>query len=110
MREGDSKALTCQFATPMSQPHSFTNDHPPLDQYEICVKGHLAHRWSHWFEGFAIALKDNGETRLSGPVVDQAMLYGLLIKIRDLGLPLVSIRLTQPEPTEPSDIQKGEQP
>ena len=60
-------------------------------QYEIRVRGHLASHWSYWFEGFAIALKDNGETLLSGPVVDQADLYGVLIKVRDLGLPLISV-------------------
>ncbi|MEM8810328.1 MAG: hypothetical protein AAGF01_30295 [Cyanobacteria bacterium P01_G01_bin.38] len=77
----------------MSQLHRSTNEHP-LGQYEICVKGHLDQRWSDWFEGFAIALKDNGETLLSGPVVDQAALYGVLIKVRDLGLPLVSVMQT----------------
>jgi len=70
----------------MNQPHSSTDDHLPLEQYEICVKGHLDPLWSNWFEGFEIALKDNGETRLSGPVVDQAALSGLLTKVRDLGL------------------------
>jgi len=92
----------------MSQPHCPAENHHPLEQYEIRIKGHLDHRWSHWFEGLAIALKDNGETLLSGPVVDQAALYGLLIKVRDLGLPLVSVIRIQPEPTEHSDIQKGE--
>ncbi len=94
----------------MNQLRSSAASHHPLEQYEICIKGHLDRRWSDWFEGFEIALKDNGETRLSGPVVDQAALYGLLIKIRDLGLPLVSVMLTKPGKTEQSDIQKGEQP
>ncbi len=93
----------------MSQPRIAVEDHHQLEQYEICIKGNLDHRWSHWFEGLTIALKDNGETLLSGPVVDQAALYGLLIKVRDLGLPLVSVMPTQPEQTENSDIQKGEQ-
>lgn len=95
-----------EIAIPMSQPHHSTDDHPPLDQYEIRVKGHLDQRWSHWFEGFAIALKDNGETRLSGPVVDQAALYGVLIKVRDLGLPLVSVMLAQTN----KHSDKGKQP
>ncbi|MDA0268365.1 MAG: hypothetical protein O3A14_15765 [Cyanobacteria bacterium] len=76
----------------------------------MCIKGHLDQRWSNWFEGFAIVLKDNGETRLSGPVVDQAALFGLLMKVRDLGLPLVSVNPTQPKPTELSDMQTGERP
>ena len=93
----------------MNQLHRSTHEHP-LDQYEICVKGHLDQRWSDWFEGFAIALTDNGETQLSGPVVDQAALYGLLIKVRDLGLPLVSVNSTQANRTEHSNRQTGEQP
>ena len=92
----------------MNQPRSSAEERNQLEQYEICIKGHLDHRWSHWFEGLTIALKDNGETLLSGPVVDQAALYRLLIKVRDLGMPLVSVMLTQPEPTENSDIEKGE--
>ncbi|MEM6255989.1 MAG: hypothetical protein AAF821_24010 [Cyanobacteria bacterium P01_D01_bin.156] len=87
-------------ATPMSQLYRSAENHP---QYEICVKGHLASHWSDWFEGFAIALKDNGETLLSGPVVDQAALYGVLIKVRDLGLPLISVM-----PVQPKDSNKGE--
>ncbi len=91
----------------MSQLRSSADDHHPLE-YETCIKRHLDRRWSHWFEGFAIALKDNGETLLSGPVVDRAALYGLLIKVRDLGLPLVSVMSTQPRRTE--NLDKGEQP
>ena len=94
----------------MNQPHRSTDDQYPLEQYEIRIKGHLDHRWSDWFEGFAITPKDNGETLLSGPVVDQAALYGLLIKVQNLGLPLVSILRIQPDHTDPSDTQKGEQP
>ena len=86
----------------MNQPHRSTNDHP-LDQYEICVKGHLDSRWSDWFEEFDIALTDNGETRLSGPVLDQAALYGVLIKVRDLGLPLVSVMPAPPKSSNPGE-------
>ncbi|MEO1352311.1 MAG: hypothetical protein AAFW84_26520 [Cyanobacteria bacterium J06635_15] len=81
-----------------------SNDSHP--QYEICIKGHLAPHWSHWFEGFAIALKDNGETLLSGPVVDQAALYGVLIKVRDLGLPLISVMPARTSDT--TNVQPGE--
>lgn len=90
----------------MSQLHRSADGHPPLEQYEICIKGHLDQRWSDWFEGLAIALKDNGETLLSGPVVDQAALYGVLIKVRDLGLPLVSVMQTQSK--QPENSSKGE--
>jgi hypothetical protein len=101
IREGDCNSHE-------STTHRSTNEHHPLDQYEICIKGHLDQRWSDWFEGFAIALKDNGETRLSGPVVDQAALYGLLIKVRDLGLPLVSVVLTKPDKQNIQIFKTGE--
>ena len=63
--------------------------HPML--YQIRLKGHLDARWSEWFDGLTITLEANGETLLTGPVVDQAALYGLLKKVRDIGLPLLSV-------------------
>jgi hypothetical protein len=59
--------------------------------YQIRVKGHLDRRRSDWFEGMTITLEDNGDTSLSGPVVDQAALHGLLKNVRDLGMPLLSV-------------------
>jgi hypothetical protein len=59
--------------------------------YEIRLEGHLEARWGNWFGGMTIMLAENGETLLSGPVSDQAALHGLLKKVRDLGLPLVSV-------------------
>lgn len=61
------------------------------DIYEIRLKGHLDARWTGWFDGFTITLTENGETILTGSVADQAALHGLLKKVRDLGLPLLSI-------------------
>jgi hypothetical protein len=58
--------------------------------YQIRIKGHLDSQWTDWFEGLTITL-ENGDTILTGPVVDQAVLHGLLKKIRDLGMPLVSV-------------------
>ncbi|MBA3390949.1 MAG: hypothetical protein H0U02_16600 [Rubrobacter sp.] len=58
--------------------------------YEIRIKGHLGPQWADWFGGLAITLEDNGDTLLTGPVVDQAALHGLLKKVRDLGMPLIS--------------------
>lgn len=59
---------------------------------EIVVKGHLDTDWSGWFEGLAIRHNDNGETMLSGQVRDQAALYGLIAKVRDIGLCLILVK------------------
>ncbi|HKF53879.1 MAG TPA: hypothetical protein VKJ45_00490 [Blastocatellia bacterium] len=61
--------------------------------YQIRVKGHLGSEWTDWFGGLTVTLEDSGETLLTGPVVDQAALHGLLRKVRDLGMPLVSVRM-----------------
>ena len=66
-----------------------------LRYYEIRLKGHLEARWAEWFDGLTITLEENGNTLLSGPVADQAALHGLLKKVRDLGLPLLSVNLVQ---------------
>ena len=71
-----------------------------LDQpmvYQIRIEGHLGPQWTEWFGDLTITLEDNGGTLLTGPVVDQAALHGLLRKIRDLGMPLISaIRVKPP--------------
>ncbi len=64
--------------------------------YQIRIKGHLGCQWTDWFGGLTITLEDNGDTLLTGPVVDQAALYGLLKKVRDLGMPLVSVNRAGP--------------
>ena len=69
---------------------TFENQRQPKG-YEIHLKGHLDARWTGWFDGFTITLTDSGETILTGSVADQAALHGLLKKVRDLGLPLLSI-------------------
>jgi hypothetical protein len=59
--------------------------------YEVRIKGHLGTQWADWFGDVSVTLEDNGETLLTGPVADQAALHGLLKKVRDLGMPLVSV-------------------
>jgi len=83
----------------MSDTQTFNEKHNQHQYYEIRLKGHLDDRWSDWFEGLAITLEDNGDTLLTGPVVDQAALHGLLKKVRDLGLPLVSVSPIGPGPS-----------
>jgi hypothetical protein len=60
--------------------------------YEIKLKGQIDQRWAAWFDGLAVTNTDDGETVLVGPVIDQTALHGLLAKVRDLNLPLVSVR------------------
>lgn len=66
--------------------------------YQIRAKGHLSPEWTDWFEGLAITLEEDGDTLLTGLVVDQAALYGLLKKVRDLGIPLVSVNRVESGP------------
>lgn len=66
--------------------------------YQIRLRGHLGRQWTDWFGGVTITHEDNGDTLLTGPMVDQAALYGLLKKVRDLGLPLVSVGPVEPVP------------
>ena len=69
--------------------------------YQIRLKGHLDSQWTDWFGGLTITLEEDGDTLLTGPVVDQAELHGLLKKVRDLGMPLVSVSPVEPGPSTP---------
>ena len=71
--------------------------------YHIRIRGHLSDHWGRWFAGFTVTLDDHGDTLLSGPVVDQAALHGLLKKVRDLGLPLLSVIRVKTSHKEASD-------
>jgi hypothetical protein len=79
-------------------------DQPAI--YEIRIAGHLSRLWTDWFDGLAISLEDNGQTLLTGPVVDQAALHGLLKKVRDLGMPLLSVNCVEPRQADAPDIQE----
>ena len=74
--------------------------------YQIRIKGHLGREWTDWFEGLTIQLQDNGETLLTGPVVDQAALYGVLKKVRDVAMPLLSVIRVKPGQAEASDVSE----
>jgi hypothetical protein len=73
--------------------------------YQIRIKGHLGRQWTDWFEGLTITPEDNGETLLTGPLVDQAALHGLLRKVRDLGVPLLSVSRVEPGQAEAEDVK-----
>jgi hypothetical protein len=81
---------------------------PELSQpliYEIKIEGHLGTQWTDWFGGLTIALQNNGDTLLTGSVADQAALYGLLKKVRDLGMPLVSVIRIVPSHADLSEVK-----
>ena len=90
----------------MSETHASVEDHYEPGLYEIRIKGHLDDRWADWFGGLTITLVDNGDTLLTGSVVDQAALHGLLKKVRDLGMPLLSVIRLKPGQADTSDVKQ----
>ena len=74
-------------------------EHTNIPQYEVRVRGHLGSRWAAWFDGLSLSIEDDGITVIRGPVVDQAALHGLLQKLRDVGIPLVSLVQLPPDAT-----------
>jgi hypothetical protein len=84
----------------MSETRVSTETHDEPELYEVRLRGHLDDRWSNWFEGMTITLEEDGHTLLAGPVTDQAALHGLLRKVRDLGLPLLSVNRIEPSQNE----------
>ncbi|MBK9093311.1 MAG: hypothetical protein IPM84_11125 [Anaerolineae bacterium] len=83
-----------------NEPEPTTDPSQPV-VYQIRLKGHLGREWADWFGGLTITLEADGDTLLTGPVIDQAALHGLLKKVRDLGMPLVSVN--QVPPLEPAN-------
>jgi hypothetical protein len=83
--------------------------------YEIRLDGRLEQRWSEWFDGLTLTAGFGGTTKIRGPVVDQAALHGLLQRLRDLGIPLLSVTQVEPDPAPPiphktTDPQPGDKP
>jgi hypothetical protein len=76
--------------------------------YQIRLQGHLGRQWTGWFADLTITLADNGETVLTGPVVDQAALHGLLRKVRDLGMPLLAVNRLEPGGAAVADTTPAE--
>ena len=93
----------------MCKTHASTKDHDEPGLYEIRLKGHLGSQWTDWFEGLTITLEENGDTLLTGPVIDQAALHGLLKKVRDLGMPLVSVNPLEHGPSTPLGTGQADQ-
>lgn len=82
-----------------------SSGHDPVQHYAITVRGHLAPRWSAWFDGLELTLTDDGNTVISGPITDQSALHGLLQRLRDLGIPLISLA-TIPFPNDTNQPER----
>ena len=87
----------------MSSKHSPKSDTDQPTVYQIRLKGHLSRQRMDWFEGLIITLEDNGDTLMTGTVIDQAALHGILKKVRDLGMPLLSLNSVEPSLQDTSD-------
>ena len=87
----------------MANKHTTHTDPNQPIVYQIRLRGHLAEQWSDWFVGLTIMPEESGDTLLTGPVADQAALFGVLRKVRDLGIPLVSVNHVQPSQADVRD-------
>jgi len=81
----------------MSETPRTDSDRHEAGGYEIRLRGHLETRWAAWFDGLSLTYQSDGTTVIHGPVADQAALHGLLQKVRDIGLPLVSVTYVEPD-------------
>jgi len=84
----------------MSERHTPRPDRPEAGRYEIRLTGHLDARWAAWFDGLTVSRESEGTTVLSGPIADQAALHGVIQRVRDLGLPLVSVTQVEGDPPD----------
>ena len=89
----------------MSETYSSTRDRNEPGYYEIRIKGHLDDQWTGWFEGLTLTFEESGDTLLTGLVTDQAALQGLLKKVRDLGIPLISVNPVNPGQANEANVK-----
>ena len=87
----------------MAKEHRLEDDMGQPIVYQIRIKGHLGRQWMNWFEGLTITLEEDGNTLLAGLVIDQAALHGILKKVRDLGMPLLSVNSVGTDPQNISE-------
>ena len=94
----------------MSSARASGGAHPSWGRVEIRVKGHLEPRWSDWLDGLTLACEDDGTTFIEGPVVDQSALFGIIDRLRDLALPLISVLHIDPEDRRTDHVQGAVHP
>ena len=90
----------------MSEIHPSSKDDYQLGHYQIRIKGHLDEQWADWFGGLTITLEEDGDTLLTGPLVDQAALFGLLRKVSELGMPLLSVNPAKSDEADAPDVKQ----
>jgi hypothetical protein len=106
MKQGAQAALTSHTRDKvMSNDSKLEREKAQPLIYQIRIQGHLGREWTDWFSGLTITALDNGETLLTGPVLDQAALHGLLRKVRDLAMPLVSVMRVKPDLADTPDAK-----
>lgn len=91
----------------MSDRTSSTGDRPEAGRYEIRLAGHLDARWATWFDGLTVTQEPDGTTVISGSIADQAALHGLLQRVRDLGIPLLSVTRREPDQPNAPGVEAG---
>jgi len=89
----------------MSETHALPENHDESGLYEIRIKGHLHDRWADWLGDVVITLEDNGNTLLICPVIDQAALHGVLRRVRDLGMTLLSVNFVNPGQAKTQEVK-----
>ena len=85
----------------MTERHALTPDRPEAGRYEIRLTGRLDAHWGAWFDGLTVSQDSDGTTVISGPIADQSALHGVLQRVRDLGLPLVSVTRVDADQSRP---------
>ena len=93
----------------MTERHTSKEDRPEAGRYEIRLAGHLDAHWAAWFDGLAVTHEGDGTTVISGQIADQSALHGVLQRVRDLGLPLVSVIRIEPDQPKTAGIEAGYQ-
>lgn len=88
------------------EPRAERDPDPPA-VYEIRLKGHLAPQWADWFEGLTITLEEDGNTLLAGTLIDQSALHGILKRVRDLAMPLLSVTCVEAGSPDPSEVRQA---